>query len=347
MATRKRTIFCNIKSPRVNTGKRLFVILLSAIVAAFVSTAIATTDWQLLSDERKAEQFSASNDIQTISDSLHFTRKGKAVFFASQPTLLSGKDFNRTCGNDGDGVFTAGCHYYDYKNQERIEIYDVGTTIVDENGLTFDFGVLRNTVALHETMHAVWDRLDSRRQDGLCGNLKTLASQIASLDKETSIYPENSLCTELFARVGAEYASILSPNASVTMSTDTPFSYQMLDEAGKTAISNLLLTYNEYFDANENTTALAYWKNEKQLEAYGEELNAISSNLGAKKQATQAKISQYYSRPNQGRYYSAQSAISEYNSLLAAYNSRVATYNKVAVKLDNEHSLNSGSLPSL
>lgn len=50
------------------------------------------------------------------------------MFFDTQPKLLASTAFNKTCGRDGSGTFTTGCYYKDSKDDEYIEIYDVGSS---------------------------------------------------------------------------------------------------------------------------------------------------------------------------------------------------------------------------
>lgn len=320
--------------------KKIYAII-AGIVLVIVGIGLAVTDWQLVADERKASQFSASEEVKSISDSLSLTRKGKAIFFASQPKLLNSTEFNKTCGRDGSDTFTAGCYYKDSKDDEHIEIYNVGSSTIRENGLTYNFTEYRKSVALHEMLHAVWERFDDNKRASICGDLKVLSNQISALKQEVSLYKSSEMCTELFARIGSEYAPILSPNNSIATSSNIPMRYSSLDSTGKNAITNLITVYDEYFDTAKYTWVVAYWQNQSQLNSFETKILNYADNLKSKEQNTRALISQYYSWPTWGRYNAANNAIAEYNGMVSTFNSYVDTYNKIYTKLDSERTMSS------
>lgn len=325
--------------------KKAYVIAAS-ILLAIIGIKLLVTDWQLVADERKASQFSASEDVKTIADSLNFTRKGKAVFFATQPKLLASTAFNKTCGRDGSGTFTTGCYYKDSKDDEYIEIYDVGSSTINEDGLSYNFGEYRKAVALHETLHAVWERLSEEKRSSACSELKILSNQIDGLKKEVSMYKSSELCTELFARVGSKYAPILSPENSIS-SSSVPVKYNSLKSDGKNAISNLIKIYDEYFDTKKFSWVVNYWQNENQLSAFESKILNYSKSLSSKEEYARSLINQYYYWPTWNRYYAANNAIDEYNNMVSTYNSYINTYNKVYTKLDSERTMNIGNYLNL
>lgn len=325
--------------------KKVYVIA-AGILLAIIGIKLLVTDWQLVADERKASQFSASEDVKSIADSLYFTRKGRAVFFASQPKLLGSTSFNKTCGRDGSGTFTAGCYYKDSNDDEHIEIYDVGSSTINENGLSYNFGEYRKAVVLHETLHAVWERLSEEKRSSACSELKILSNQIDGLKKEVSMYKSSELCTELFARVGSEYAPILSPENSIS-SSSAPVKYNSLKSDGKNAISNLIKIYDEYFDTKKFSWVMNYWQNENQLSSFESKILNYSKSLSSKEEYARSLINQYYYWPTWNRYYAANNAIDEYNKMVSTYNSYINTYNKVYTKLDSERTMNIGNYLNL
>lgn len=312
----------------------------AGILLAIIGIKLLVTDWQLVADERKASQFSASEDVKSIADSLNFTRKGKAVFFATQPKLLASTAFNKTCGRDGSGTFTAGCYYKDLKDDEHIEIYDVGSSTINENGLSYNFGEYRKAVVLHETLHAVWERFSEEKRSSVCNSLRILSNQIDRLKKEVSMYKSDEMCTELFARIGSEYAPILSPENSIS-SSSIPIKFNALNSDGKDAISNLVKVYDEYYDTKKYSWEINYWQNENKLSAFETKILNYSNSLSSKEEYTRSLINQYYYWPTWNRYYTANNAIEEYNSMVSTYNSYVNTYNKIYTKLDSERTMSS------
>lgn len=322
-------------------GKRKIYATIALIIFTIIGINLLTTDWQLIADERKASNYSASDEIKSITNSLSLTRKGRAVFFASQPKLLSNVDFNKTCGRDGSDTFTAGCYYKDSKDDEHIEIYNVGSSTISENGLTYNFSEYRKSVALHEMLHAVWERFDENKRTSTCGDLKGLSNQISALKQEVSLYKNSEICTELFARIGSEYAPILSPNNNIATSSNIPVRYSSLDSSGKNAIANLIKVYDEYFDTTKCTWTVAYWQNQNQLSSFEAKILNYADSLKNKEQNTRALINQYYYWPTWGRYNTANNAIAEYNNMVSTFNSYVDTYNKIYTKLDSERTMSS------
>ncbi len=324
-------------------GRKKIYAIIALIAIVAIGINVITTDWQLVADERKASSFYASEEIKSISNSLSLTRKGRAVFFASQPKLLGSTAFNKTCGKDGSSTFTSGCYYKDASNNEHIEIFNVGTSTINENGLTYNFAEYRKSVTLHETLHAVWERFDSNKQSSTCKDLKTLSNQISDLKQEVSFYDNSHLCTELFARVGSEYIPILSPNNNISSSANIPVKYSSLDSSGKTAVTNLVKIYDEYFDTTKYTWVINYWQSENQLKSFEKKVLNYINAVNQKEQSTRTLINQYYYWPTWARYYNALNAINEYNDMVKTLNSYVATYNKVISILDSEQTMSAGT----
>lgn len=332
-----------IKPLHLKGKKRVIIPIAIVTIFALIGIHLATIDWQLIADERKASSFTASEEVKTISNSLYFTRKGRAVFFASQPKLLNNTDFNKTCGRDGVGSFTSGCYYKDSNDDKHIEIFNVGTSTLSENGLTFNFAEYRKSVALHETLHAVWERFDENKKSSVCNNLKVISNQIDTLKQEMSLYNDKNKCTELFARIGSEYVQILSPKNSIPSSATVPVKYSSLNVGGKNAISELVGVYDEYFDTTKYNWTLAFWQNETQLKNFESKVLSYANSVKNKERSTRALISQYYYWPTWSRYFTANNAIREYNAMISTYNSYIKTYNKIISKLDSEQTKSAGS----
>ena len=336
----------SIYKTRSSTKKKV-AIGLALTTAVAIGTVVATLDWQLMIDEGKAANFTASSEINTMADSLYLTRRGRAVFYASQPALLKSSNFNSSCGADGGTTFTSGCYYHDDDGTEHIDIYDIGTEILNENGLTYDFGVFRTTIAHHEFLHAVWSRFGVFKQDSVCGNLKTLAKDIPNLEEEMRLYSSSSVCTELFARVGSEFIGLVSPNNSVSASSDIPATYASLSSSGKEAAAELTKLYDEYFDTTKQDHFISYWKNETQFKNYEKMIRDYQTNITEKEKEASDLISKYYAWSTSSRYNAAMRAVDEYNAMIESYNSYVATYNKVASRLDSEQSITTRDLLDL
>ena len=163
----------------------VFIVCMVITVLAIV---LLKTDWQFISDQNKANNFTPTNDIKDIADNLTLTERGRVVFYASSPTLMAGEFFNKECNNYGSDVYIAGCYYEDTNRDEHIVIYDVGSSVLEENGISYDFSSYRRIVALHEFLHAIWARLSGSAKDDACNGLSTIIYQIPRLQEELSAY---------------------------------------------------------------------------------------------------------------------------------------------------------------
>lgn len=329
--------------------KKILITCATALAVVLVGVKIVTSiDWQMITDENKAKNYNPSSEIKSLADSIYLTRKGKSVYYASQPKLLTGSEFNKTCGRDGySSYYIAGCYYKDDNEEEHIEIYNVGTSTFSENGLTFRFGEYRKAVVLHETLHAVWERFSNEKKNSTCKDLKTLASQISNLKSEVSTYSDDKVCSELFARVGSEYTSILSPNNTISTTVNLPVNNNTLSLEGKKAINNLVSTYNTYFDTTKYDWLVAYWENNNQLVTIETKIKNYNNILKNKERNISVLKNAYYYWPTRSNYNSAVNAIKDYNNYVTVLNSYLASYKKVVNTLDSERAVSTSNYLSI
>lgn len=313
--------------------KAKIISLSAAIVVLITLVVLINLDWQLIADERKASQYGINAEIKTMANDLYLTRKGKAVLYASQPKLKDNYDFNKTCGRDGHGeTYIAGCYYKDNNGDEYIDIFDVGSTTVSENGVIFDFSAYRKTVILHEMLHAVWERKSESDQIKICSDLKNIANSIGTMRDEISIYDEGSVCTELFARIGSEYISILNAHSSYSQY----FNAGSVLNKDRSAIKRVSDVYDDYFEFTNYLISEKYWSSVKQLSSFADKVVAYSQEIESKKKTAESLIRLYNSWPTWNRYNNASNAINAYNNMVPTYNSYISTYNKIMDKLDSE-----------
>ena len=328
----------NLKNaPIGHKRKRILCSGIVATLAILIVTAIcANVDWQMVKDENTARfrSYAPSTGIAKMSDELKLTRKGKAVFYATSPSLQAGEAFNRRCSFNGVGALTLGCYYRDKHNNENIVIYDYGMQSISENGLHYIFSERAKITALHEMLHAVYDRLGVDKKEDSCRKLKTVISGIDNLNEELSHYSEQEQCTEMFARFGSEYLPELHTRTSLVGESIA----NSFDEAQVETFSQLTDLYDDYFDCRDASIADAYWGNENRLKQYSEKLDSYHSNLGREESRVKGLISDYYRNPTWSGYNSVNSEIDNYNEQLAYYNSLVGTYNKVQNIFDSKNS---------
>ncbi len=329
--------YCSAKAKPIHKKTAIAFACATAGALSLIGVALFRTDWQLIADEKEAQSYQATAAVEGIADDLSLTRKGRAIFLASHPILMSRADFNRTCGRDGSGsAYTAGCYYKDSEEKEHLEIFDSGYANINENGLSYDFVAQRKITALHEMLHAAWERLPENKQTETCGRLRTLSRDIRTLSDEVASYPSDQICTELFARVGSEYIPALQTQTS---SAILPIRYSALSADGKAAVAQLEKLYADYFDTSATRNLVSYWANKSSLDSFAAKAELAENTLRQRKEYAQRMTQLYYSYPTWNGYYAANNAISSYNESVRVYNSYVATAQKLNYALDSEYGI--------
>ncbi len=187
--------------------KFMLVLSIFAVSALFLANILTKTDWQTISDERKAREYQPTAAITGIADDIRLTDKGKTIFYATNPQIQTAELFNQNCDGNEDN-YSLGCYIND--GSERIYLYDTeNTDTLNENGLVYDLKAKRNTVALHELLHAAYNRLSTSEKRSICSELKKAVASVA-IEDELAYYSDKQYCTEAFARVGSEHISAIS-----------------------------------------------------------------------------------------------------------------------------------------
>ena len=312
------------------------------VTLAVLGTLVGVcTDWQMLSDEITASDYTPSSGVEEITESLRLTRKGKSVFYATHPQLQKNATFNMGCGSDGSGTYTSGCYYKDQDEDEteHIAIYDTGVNELRENGVYYNFVADRNRTALHEMLHAVYDRLSEKDKIIACTSAHTIVKEIPSLQKSLEIYPKEHYCTEAYARIGSEYIIALSGYQYRTAFTER----KDLSEKAKYAADLLTDHYKRFFSFNYEQ-AEAQYKNEVTKVALELYVTSLYEDLKAERARVQAMISSYYYYPTLAKYVNTNNAIKTFNNHLATYKTYYATYAKIYTILSSESSSSLASL---
>ena len=156
----------------------------------------------MTADEIKASNYMHSEETEQIANTLKLTRRGRAVFFAANPQLRDSRSFNRACDNDDKNSYTLGC--YHGNEDERIDIFDTGNSVINELGYIYDFDASRNITALHEMLHAVYASLDEDTRVKTCNNTRIIAAENSELANSLANYRDEEYCTEAFSRIGSE-----------------------------------------------------------------------------------------------------------------------------------------------
>lgn len=274
----------------------LFLAIFAALATVFFLIWLKT-DWQMLEDERKGRDYKPSAAMTQIADELQLTRKGRAVFYATKPTLQDSSQFNQKCGKDDSASYTLGCYYED--TDEHINIFDNGLDLFKNDLISYDFRVQRSVATLHEMLHAVYARLDNQAE--ICAELRPIVSSYPQMERELLLYNKSQYCTEAFARIGSEHADALQ---------DT----------------SLAKIYNDYFAPNSNLIA-KYSQNETQLANLDSLFANSRKNLKNERSRVESLIA------SQSFY--ANNAIDNYNQLVLKHNALAKELRAIYSNLDS------------
>ena len=316
------------------------------LVACLAALICINIDWQMLQDEMRAIGYQPSAQISSTADTLKLTRKGKSIFYATHPEFQNSNEFNSTCGNDGEKRLTLGCYYRDMHNQEKLYLFDNGIDAINEDGIVFDYSTERSKTALHELLHAVYDRYDSSKQKSICWRLDRVSAKIPSLEETLSRYPEEQRCTESFARIGSEYIVSLNIKNGASNIESAPISNKDYSIAEQAAISDLTNEYRKYFELNYSLSRL-HWKNQNQVTYISEQLDQEHTQITTENRRIKTMVADYYRTPTHAKLNRVNAAIKKYNEKVRSYRKLQKIYSKICDSMDSEKIASVGSINNL
>lgn len=291
------------RSPWLSLLASLSVIAVAAIVIA---------PWDAQRRQAIADQITVwtnppSAEIEAIADATLLTDDARRVFFASLPTIESAETFNEHCSIEGSTVL--GCYA-----AERIYVFNV----TDER--------LAGTVevtAVHELMHALYDRLSRSERERIDALVAAAVAEIPETDPVRDVlatYAESQLADEWHARLATEFAD-LGPE---------------LEEH-----------YAQYFEDRQlivdlnvqSRAALTALEGEidalvAQIDALGADLETRGTSYEQQLAALNAAIEDFNRRADEGQFESQEQFNSERAALLARSDALEA--DRVALNSDTE-----------
>lgn len=188
------------RSSRV--GRGLLLALAASTIAAqailLASGAWAVSNPRTVTDLVAVWNYEPTPAIAGYASRAAMSEQGRFLFYASQPQVLTGDDFDRVCSRAEEGVGVLGCYTL---ADGRIYLFDITNVDLDE------FEVV---VAAHEMLHAAWDRLSSAERTALEAPLEQAFASVATDDElreRIEAYERadpSSRIPELYAIVGTE-----------------------------------------------------------------------------------------------------------------------------------------------
>lgn len=130
----------------------------SIFLGAVAALLLLASTWfwfnrQYVQDLLIVRQFVPSSEIASISERVKFTDHGRFLFYASEPEINDAESFNIHCSRREPVAAVLGC----YRDQ-NIYIYKVDNSELDG---------IREVTAVHEMLHAAWDRLSVSERNRL------------------------------------------------------------------------------------------------------------------------------------------------------------------------------------
>jgi hypothetical protein len=136
-----------------DTKPRRSVGVITSLVAFFLCLAgayLLLINRTFVLDQLSVWQYKPTNEIASFVDRTGMNDTGKFYFYASQPSLLEAANFNKECDRKEESTAILGCYDGRY-----IYIYNI---------LNKDIDGIREVTAVHEMLHAAYDRLDETKK---------------------------------------------------------------------------------------------------------------------------------------------------------------------------------------
>lgn len=150
-------------------------------------------------DQLSVWQYTPSAQVASIAKKAALSEQGKFYFYASSPTIDTAVEFNKHCERQETKTAILGC----YSNR-KIYIYNVDNSQL--NGI-------REVTAAHETLHAVWERMNVDEQQTIGELLEAAYATIDDpvLDERMDYYARaqpGERLNELHSILGTEYPDL-------------------------------------------------------------------------------------------------------------------------------------------
>lgn len=287
------------KSPQDKRGVgcfRIFLIVLSIPVLVIGGLILFGTSELRRSDEEVLKTYQPSPEVAEIAEKNALTDKGKATFYRSNPEFVDGDIFRKYCVVDGiEGLACVGPRRgggpFGGRQIFLLKISDP------------KFSDHKYSAAVHEMLHAAYERLSPSEKNGLNKLLEEELSKRA--DDIHLMGPVNILKgkgkknkdidSELHSKFGVEYSD-LSPE---------------LEDY-----------YRQYF--KDRTKVVELFKNGG--------FNSRVRRIDEIRSETEKLAPQLKSMENQLTVYQNSGDAENFNNLLGQYNSMVAQYNAKAME---------------
>ncbi len=282
-----------MKRQQSGNGLVKFIVTLALIVGA----AWLVLNRQAVSDWWRLIQYKPTPEIQQLVDSDTMQGRGRDLFYASEPQIQAGADFNTACSKQGEQTIVLGC----YKAQ-RIYLYNVTDA---------KLGGVKEVTAAHEMLHAVYERLSTADRDRVNAMLQPIIAdmkdqRIVELIQLYNREEPGELYNEMHSILGTEYAEL------------TP---------------DLEAYYRQYFGDRIKIVGYArqyqavFTDSKAKLDSYDQQLDTLKSQIDGNNNSLKQQQLGLESTAVELTELRSSGRIQEYNQQVPVYNVKVESFN--------------------
>ncbi len=172
---------------------------LASTIAVIVIASWAVLNRQFVLDQLNVWWYQPTSAVASISSRSGLSDQGKFYFYTSQPAIEDAEAFNVNCVRQETGNAILGC----YTNRQ-IYIYNVTNAQLD--------GV-EEVTAVHETLHAIWERMSANDKKTVGDLLEAAFMKINDdkLNERMAYYSRTEpgeRLNELHSILGTEYSNL-------------------------------------------------------------------------------------------------------------------------------------------
>lgn len=313
-------MMCAIILSMKNINK-ISIIISASLVSLVVVIAIFGIFYaQDFSDFLKAQNFKPSEKITQITSKINLTDRARTIFYATNPRVLSGQDFNSSCSKLVEKSTILGCY-----NDDKISIFNVENSELD--------GVEEVTAA-HELLHAVWNRASKSERDRLSKEIEENYKKIKTPELEKTV--ANYAITEPGERVNELHSILGTEFSGLSSELEAHYSKYFKNRNDIVAMNT---RYKAKFKSLEDRAKSL----DRELKKLKAEIKQETTDYSNKLQSLNMAILLFNSRAKSGYYHSQgafnadRSSLVERSNSMEQYrnqiNSKVTDYNSKVVEL--------------
>lgn len=299
----------------LRTKSKYISAILIFVISLFVmvSSVLIVINRQMIIDQITVWQYKPTSDISAITSRSGLNDYGKFLFYASRPELDKSQTFNGLCNRIENSTAILGCY-----SNDRIYLYDVTDTRLDG---------IREVTAVHETLHAAYQRLSSNKKSEVNKLLEAEYTKLktntnfASLIKYYDSAEPGQRDNELNSIVGTEVASV-SPELE---------DYYRQYFSDRQQIVKLYYQYNDVFqELSVKASALA-----DQLKNLTTKITTESDKYNSDIKQLNADITDFNERANNNEFTSLSTFYSERENLMSRINAVAAERSSIEADISS------------